>query len=257
MRGLFASRRLARLALAAPLLALLALAGCGSHGNAPTLGDSATVALAGATGAKPLGSARFSPTYAAHIAAWYQGKAIPYDGATTPVELRQGSCAGKSLAALTAATTAPIATPLPLARDPKSGVDVAVATSGNLYVVVLERANDASAPQLACGHPLSGLRQYFDLYTPGQGSNGYSLGIALSEPIAATNVTVTLAAPAAAATTWAVRAGACDGQPLAQGSIAVGATHAMGVVFAALAPGHWRLTLATSGGQSACATVGA
>lgn len=257
MTAHFTARGWRRLALAAPLLALLALAGCGSHGNAPTLGDSATVALVGAAGAKPLGSARFSPTYAAHIAAWYQGKAVPYEGAATPVELRQGSCAGKPLAALTAATAAPIADPLPLALDPKSGVDVAVATSGNLYVVVLQKANDASAPQLACGHPLSGLRQYFDLYTPGQGANGYSLGIALSEPIAATSVAVTLAAPAAAATTWAVRADSCDSKPLAQGSIAAGATQATGTVFAPLAPGHWRLTLASDGGQRVCATVGA
>lgn len=246
------------MALAAPLLALLALAGCGSHGNAPALGNTATtVELVGAASAKSIGSARLSPTYAAHFATYYQGKQVSYEGATTPVELRQNSCNGKPLAALTAATAAPIAQPLPVALDPTSGVDVAVATSGNLYVVVLQRANDASAPQLACGHPLSGQRQYFDLYTPGQGANGYSLGIALAEPIVATDVAVTLTAPAAAATTWAVREGSCDGQALAQGSIAAGAKQATGIVFASLAPGHWRLTLATGDGQSVCATVGA
>ena len=173
------------------------------------------------------------------------------------MELRQESCTGKTLAALTQATAAPIANGLPVAVDAKSGVDVAVTLSENLYVVVRERANDATSPELACGHPLSGRRQYFDLYTPGQGSNGYSLGIALTEPIVASRVAVTLTSPAATAMTWAVRADSCAGQPLAQGSIAAGATSASGIVFAALNPGHWRLTLATSdGAQRACATVG-
>ncbi len=247
--------RLARVASLAPLVALLGLAACGSHGNAPPLSNSATVALVGASGTGSLGSARFTPFYAAHIASYYKGVAVPYSGAQTPVELRQDSCVGKPLAALTEATAAPIANALPVALDPTSGVDVAVTTSGNLYVVVRATANDATAPELACGHPLSGLKQYFDLYTPGQGSNGYSLGIALMEPIVATRVAVTLASPAATATTWAVRADSCGGEPLAQGTIAAGATSASGVVFSALNPGHWRMSLATNGGQSACATV--
>lgn len=252
MRG-----RLARFATLAPLLALLGLAACGSQGYAPGLGKTATFALAGTAGGASLGSATLTPFYAAHIASWYRGKAVPYVGAQTPIELRDGSCAGKPLAALTDVTAAPIANALAVAPDAKSGVDVAVATSENLYVVVRQRANDASAPQLACGHPLSGRRQYFDLYTPGQGSNGYSLGIALTEPIIATRVHVALASPATAATTWAVRAGSCSSAPLAEGAIAAGAKSADGVAFAALDPGHWRLTLATSAGQTLCETVGA
>lgn len=249
--------RFARVAVLAPLVALLGLAACGSQGYAPGLGKAATVALVGAAGSASLGSARFTPFYAAHIATYYKGDAVPYRSAQTPVELRQDSCTGKPLAALTEATAAPIANGLPVAVDAKSGVDVAVALSENLYVVVRERANDAMAPELACGHPLSGRRQYFDLYTPGQGSNGYSLGIALTEPIVAARVAVTLASPAATAMTWAVRADSCGGQPLAQGTIAAGATSASGIVFAALNPGHWRLTLATGdGAQRACATVG-
>lgn len=249
--------RLARFATLAPLVALLGLAACGSQGYAPSLGKAATVALVGTAGGVSLGSATFTPMYAAHIAAWYRGTAVPYTGAQTPVELRSGSCAGKPLAALTAATAAPIANALAVAQDAKSGVDVAAPTSENLYVVVRQRADDASAPQLACGHPLSGRRQYFDLYTPGQGSNGYSLGIALTEPIIATRVSVALASPALAATTWAVRAGSCSGAPLAQGQIAAGAKSAGGIAFAALDPGHWRLTLTTSAGQTLCETVGA
>ena len=245
--------------LIAPILlaSLLALAACGTPGNAPPLGKSATVALVGAAGGQSLGSATFTSTYAAHIAASYKGKWIPYSGARTPVELRDGTCAGKRLAALTEATSAPIPDALAVAPDPKSGVDVDVATSVNLFVVVRQQANDAGAPLLACGNPLSGQRQYFNLFTPAEGSNGYSLGLALMEPILATRVHVTLTTPATSATTWAVHAGSCSGAPLAQGQIAAGAKDASGVIFSALDVGHWRLTLAdASGAQTICQTVG-
>jgi len=249
--------RLARVVALTPLVALLGLAACGSQGYAPNLGRSATVALVGASGAASLGSATFTPTYATHIVPYYLGKAVPYTGAKTPVELRNGACTGKLLAALTEATAAPIVNGLAVIPDAKGGVDVAVAASENLYIVVRQQADDASAPQLACGHPLTGRRQYFDLYTPGEGSDGYMLGIALTEPILATRVGVTLTNPAATATTWAVRAGSCSSAPLAQGQLAAGAKSASGVVFASLDPGHWRLTLDTSAGQTLCATVGA
>ncbi len=249
-------RWLARLATLAPLIALAALAACGSQGYAPPLGKPATVALVGAGGAPALGSATFAPFYAAHIATYYKGKQVPYVGAQTPVELREGSCTGKSLAALTEATAAPIASDLLVTRDAASGVDVTTATSANLYVVLLQQANDATAPMLACGHPLTGRGQIFDLYTPGEGSDGYSLGIALMEPIIATRVNVALASPAAAATTWAVRSGSCAGVKLAQGQIAAGAKDASGVIFAPLDASHWRLTLAASDGQTLCAQVG-
>lgn len=248
-------QRVTRLAALAPLLALVVLAACGSQGYAPGLGKTATVALAGPSGAAPLGSASFSPFYAAHIAAYYRGKLVPYEGAQTPVELRAGSCTGKTLAALTSATIAPISGSVAVAPDPKTGVDVATATSGNLYVVVLQKANDANAPQLACGHPLSERRQYFDLYTPGQGSNGYSLGIALMEPIVATRVQVTLASPASTVTTWAVRSGSCSGAPLAQGQIAAGAKSGSGVVFSSFDASHWGLTLSANGSQTICEQV--
>ncbi len=250
-----------RLAALTPLLALtvtltLALMGCGTQGYAPGLGKAATVALAGAGGSQSLGSATFTPFYAAHIATYYEGKQVPYAGALTPVELRSGDCTGKPVAALTEATSAPIPGGLAVAADANSGVDVATATNGNLYIVVRARANDASAPLLACGHPLSQRQQYFDLYTPSQGANGYALGIALMQPILATRVSVALTTPSATAATWAVRTGSCSGAVLAQGQIAAGARDASGVVFAALDAGHWRLTL-TSGGQTLCQTVGA
>jgi hypothetical protein len=249
--------RVSRLATLAPLIALVALAACGSQGYAPALGKSATVALAGAGDGQSLGSATFTPFYAAHIATYYKGKLVPYEGAQTPVELRDGTCTGKPLAALTAATAAPIASDLAVAPDAKAGVDVATATSANLFVVVRQQANDANAPVLACGDPLSGRKQFFNLYLATEGSNGYSLGIALMEPITATRVGVALASPAATMTTWAVRAGSCSGATLAQGQIAAGAKDASGVIFAALDASHWRLTLANaSGAQTLCAPMG-
>lgn len=260
MRGLRLRRgwRATRLAaLIAPILLASLLAACGTHGNAPPLGKGATVALVGAAGGQSLGSATFTSTYAAHIAAYYKGKLIPYKGAQTPVELRYGTCGGKRLAALTEVTSAPIPNGLAVAPDPKSGVDADITTSVNLFVVVRQHANDVNAPLLACGNPLSGQKQFFNLFTPAEGSNGYSLGLALMEPILATRVDVTLASPAASATTWAVRAGSCSGAPLAQGQIAAGAKDASGVIFSALDAGHWRLTLAdANGAQTACQTVG-
>ncbi|HEX8997445.1 MAG TPA: hypothetical protein VF812_15565 [Ktedonobacterales bacterium] len=251
-------RRLAQIiATQVPLLALLTLAACGTQGYAPKLGKPVTVALAGSASAQRLGSATFAPFYAAHVATYYKGKAVPFASAQTPVELRSGSCGGKPVAALTEATAAPVPDNPVVAPDAKSGVDVALATSGDLYVVVRQQANDANAPLLACGHPLSGRKQFFDLFTPDQGSNGYSLGIALMEPIIATRVNVAMASPAQTPTTWAVRAGSCSGAPLAQGDIAAGARTGSGVVFAALASSHWRLTLTTSGGQTLCAQVAA
>lgn len=247
-----------RLATLAPLLALLALAACGSQGYAAPLGKSATVALAGTAGAQSLGSATFTPFYATHIATYYKGKLIPYNGAETPVELREGDCTGKRLAALTAATAAPIAGDLAVAPDAKGGADVAMEPSVNLFVVVRQQANDANAPILACGDPLSGRKQFFNLYLATEGPNGYSLGIALMEPLIATRVNVALASPATTGATWAVRAGSCAGVALAQGQIAAGAKDASGIIFAALDASHWRLTLAdASGAQTLCKPVSA
>ncbi len=257
MTGHRSPRWAARLALLMPLLALLALAACGSQGYAPALGKSATVALAGASGGQSLGSATFTPIYGAHIVTYYKGKQVPYVGAQTPVELRDGSCTGKTLAALTQATAAPIASNLVVTPAPNAGVDVSTVSSANLFVVVRQQANDANAAVIACGDPLSERKQYFNLYPPSTGSNGYSLGLVLMEPILATRVNVALSSPAADATAWAVRSGSCAGVPLAQGQIAAGAKDASGVVFSALDASPWRLTLSNaSGAQALCKQVG-
>lgn len=242
--------RLLRFAVCALLAPLLTLAACGSQGYAPKLGSATTVSLKGTSG-RQLGSATFTPTYATHLATYYKGKEVPFAGAQIPLELRSGSCTGKLLANLTDIAAAPIANGLTVSVDPRGGVDVATPMSDSLYVVVRDHANDINTAQLACGHPLSGRRQYFDLYTPGQGSNGYELGITMMEPIVATSVSFALASPATQAAAWSVRANGCSGQALAQGQIAAGATSASGIVFAPLSAGKWTLVYE----QGSCAQV--
>lgn len=241
------SLRVAMFGLLAPLLALAA---CGSQGYAPKLGSATTVSLKGTSG-QQIGSATFTPTYAMHLKTYYKGKEVPFTGAQIPLELRSGSCTGKPLANLTDAAAAPILNGPTVSGDPSGGVDVAAPMSDSLYVVVRDHANDANAAQLACGHPLSGRRQYFDLYTPGQGSNGYELGITMMEPIVATHVAVALASPATQAAPWSVRLDGCSGQALAQGQIAAGATSASGIIFAPLSAGKWTLAYE----QGSCAQV--
>lgn len=228
--------------LLAPLVTLLALAACGSQGYAPTLGKATTTTL---SGAQP-GSLTLTPIYATHVVTYYRGVLVPYANAQTPVELRKGSCTGPILATLTETTAAPAPSgAAPVALDSaKKGVDVAAVVDENVYVVIRARANDPNAAQLACGSPLSSRRQYFDLYTPGQGSNGAQLGLTLIEPIAATHAQTRLTTAAATSLTWAVYAGGCDGQALAQGQIAQGATTGDGVIFQSAPASGWSVSLA-------------
>jgi hypothetical protein len=248
-----------RVAWLAPLVLLLALAGCGTQGAAPTLGKAATATFGGALP----GSLTLTPIASTHVVVYYLGKLIPYAGATTPVELRQGSCDGKVIAALTEATAAPPpagAAPVAQAGDGAKGVDVAAVVDVNVYVVILAHANDPNAAQLACGAPLNDKRQFFDLFTPGQGPNGAQLGLALIEPQVATRAQVRLSAPAPAALTWSVYgSGACTGTPLAQGQIAQGGASGASVIFAATPASGWSVALAPTGASSpdACQKTGA
>ncbi len=239
---------LGRIWLLAPLVTVLLLAACGSQGAAPSLGKATTTAISGAQ----RGSLTLTPFYGAHVVTYYRGVLIPYVGAQTPVELRKGSCGGQVLATLTEATAAPppssAATVIP--DTAKKGVDVATVVDENVYVVIRARANDPNAAQLACGAPLSSRRQYFDLYTPGQGSNGPQLGLALIEPITVTRAQTHLTAPATAPLTWAVYAGGCDGQALAQGQIAKGATTGDGVIFQSAPVSGWSVSLTPAGATS-------
>lgn len=223
-------------------LAALALAACGSQGYAPTLGKAVTTPL---TGAQPA-SLTLAPVYATHIVVYYLGKLVPYADAKTPVELRQGWCGGKTLAALTQATASPAsATAAAVAPNAATkGVNAALTVDENVYVVILDHANDPKAQVLACGAPLSSRRQYFDLFTPTQGTNGPQLGIALIEPQAATHAVMRLTSPATTALTWAVYAHGCASPALAAGQIAQGATEGDGVIFETAPNSGWSASFA-------------
>lgn len=234
--------------------AALLLAGCGSQGYAAPLPKTSTVSLQG----QLAGSATLTPEYATHVEVFYPSStAIPYTNASTPVELRQTNCSGKYLTTLgdTAPTTdaagnAALSHPLHVARDAAGGWDVSLPQSDQVYVAVLAQQHAASNDLVACGHPLSQRRQYFDLYPPSIGSNGSGLGIVKMEPIQGTHIAVSLAAPAQSATTWAVREGSCAGSDVASGTVPAGARTADGYVFTA-PQSSWYVTL-QGGGQSVC-----
>lgn len=229
-----------RLLALASLFASLALTACGSQGYAPTLGTVGTTSLGGAQSA----TLTLTPFYATHVVVYYLAKQVPYVGAPTPVELRQGSCGGRTLARLTADPTAAGAGAFVAPNLAAKGVDVALTVDQNVYVVILDHANDAQAQPLACGAPLSDRRQYFDLYTPGQGSNGTQLGLTLIEPVVATRVQARLAEPAASSLVWAVYAHDCGSAALASGRIPTGATESDGIVFASAPANGWSASLA-------------
>ena len=252
------------------LLLTLVLAGCGSKGNAPTLGQPAVATLSG-TGGQASYSASLTPVVALHASVFYKGAAVPVKGAQTPAQLRRGSCFGPFVAELTdgnspatethiaapgATPTAVPGAPVATAPDPRGGMDVDVAPDASLFVIVLARANDPAASVVACGQPLSGRRQYFDLYPPT--NNDIATGNALFDPIVASRVAITRQAAGAGAagsvpSAWAVRQGSCTGTELASGKIASGdATPYGGTVFAPLSPEQWWVTLTLAGGAVLC-----
>ncbi len=239
------------------LLAVMALAGCGTQGYAAALGQPAKATLTGAYA----GTANFTPTYAAYYATYYEGHLVPYVGARTPVELRNDNCAGPLIANLTQASDdQPPASPAPpvVRQDPtQPGVDVAIATSGNLWITVRAKPNDPNAAILACGQPLSERKQTFDIYPPSVGSNGTALGFTLQEPIVATRLRLAFARPLVGAVTWAVRSGSCAGAVVASGAAPKGATQANGYIFQTLDSANWRLTLAPVGGDGSATSASA
>lgn len=236
-----------------------ALAACGSHGQAAPLGAAGHASLPAPSGSTTAGSATFTPFYATHIAPYYQGHTVPLTNAPNPVLLVSGACGGPFVAALTDGVPTPAHQPNPpiaTAPDPNGGVDVAIAPSANLYVEVLDHPNDPTAPVVACGHPLSNLRQYFDLYPPNIGSNGVGRGTALMEPVAATRLSISL--PTGWYTTtaaWAIHTASCSGAEIAGGQIQPGVSSVPGVVFRPLDTQHWWLSVAGGSGGPACAQV--
>ena len=233
--------------LGALVVAATLLAGCGSHGNAAPLGAAGHANLPAGGAGQPSGSVIFTPFYATHIVPYYQGRAVALAGASHPVLLVQGNCGGRFVAALTDGVPAPAQPPSPpvaTAPDPNGGVDVAVASSADLYVEVLDHPNDPHAVIVACGHPLSGLRQFFDLFPPAQGSNGVGRGTALMEPLAATRLAMRLPAGwFSLSAGWTLHIGSCSGAAIASGQIRPGESPVEGVVFRPLDTQHWWLSI--------------
>jgi hypothetical protein len=260
-----ASRPWRRLLSALVGVVCLALAACGSHGVAAQLGRPVTMSLAQSGGSGAVGTVTFTPTHATHVAAYYAGHAIPLTGAQNPAQIRQGACTGPLVvnlsdgippALMRAAQPAAVSTPA-TASDPGGGLDVAIEPSDQWYIIVYNHANDPDAAIVACGHPLSGSRQYFDLYQAAVGPNGIALGTALFDPIVATRVDLALNAPSAAAhpTTWSLHNAGCSGPSLASGTVPAGSTSTSGVAFRPLDTSNWWMSV-TQSGATACAKVG-
>jgi hypothetical protein len=274
--------RLRCLVCCAALLALATLAGCGSQGFAPSLGKPAQVSVRGVDGVT--GDLTFTPIRAMHVAVYYKGQAVPTSGAQTPAQLRQGDCAGPLIAPLTDGNLLPTSAPTPLATlsatamataampptaaiatppvtrpDPAGGMDLALDTSAELYVVVLARRDDPTAPVIACGHPLSGRRQYFDLYPPESGSNGIGRGAALMEPTLATRVEPRLTTTGTAGRVfgWEVREDGCSGSLVAKGTIEENAPEDERTIFAALDTTRWWAAVTANGQQAFCGQIAA
>ncbi len=248
-----------------PLAWLLVLAcvplfaACGSHGSAGALGAPAHVALAWQDG-QSAGSATLTPFYAMHVVAYLGANPISYQDAKQPAQLRKGDCNGAVLAALTADAPIPSGTqPLVTQPDAAGGVNVAVAPSGDLWVTVLDAAS-ASASIFACGHPISGNKQFFDLLSVTPSPTGlllgHTLGTALTEPIVASHLDVDLAQAPSGSLAWALRSGSCTGGTVASGQFPTGATRGA-IIFHAPDTAAWRLTVTSgAGAKTACGKVG-
>lgn len=257
------NRPRARLAavLGLALTVMLVLAACGSHGNGPALGKPATASLTGTAAGAASYTARITPITALRVVVTYKGHPIPTIGAKTPAQLRRGGCFGAYVAPLTDGNPAkPAEAPgvhdetVPSALDPNGGMDVEVTPDASLFVDVMARPNDPSAPVLACGQPLSGLRQFFDIYPPT--NNSVATGNALFDPISAVRVAISPASSASgvqAPVSWSIHTASCDGVPVGGDTIVSGARPPYGgPVYAKLAPGQWWVTLALADGTTLC-----
>jgi hypothetical protein len=205
---------------------------------------------------------------------YYRGDQLPTVGSLTPAQLRENSCDGPLVAPLAAAgdsldAGAKSATPgtsaetsglADFAPDPAGGMDVSVAPSANLFVVVLREveSGDSGANAndiLACGAPLSGRNQYFDLYPPETGNAGIGLGTALMSPVVATRLDFTMTGDRLQPQAWAVHTGSCSGVVLASGSIKSNTSRPSGVIYQTLGTHPWWMTLSMPGGQTLCGEV--
>lgn len=242
---------LSRIAVIAMLtlgLALIATA-CGTKGYAPPLGATTHAILTDTKTSQSLGDATFTPLYAMHTTIYYKGVVVPTTGAQTPAQLRKGSCFGEVVAPLTDGT--PEANTIPATTQPvaSGGVYVALQPSADWYITILERPNDATAPVVACGHPLSERRQFFDLYPPAVGNGGTALGAALVEPITATRVHFALQSGASPVAQWVIHAGSCAGP-----AVDAHTSGADSIVFSVVGSNTW-LTTQLTDGRTTCGQV--
>ena len=237
-------------------LAAMLLAGCGTKGRPPALAAPVQVTLHTSDGSATLGQATLTPAYGTHVVVYMHGALISYSDPQTPAQLRQGGCYGKVVAPLTANAPAGGST-VAVRPDTQKGAMVAQAVDPNWFVVVLESAAP-DAKVVSCGHPLSDLRQYFDLYEPAKVDQGVGLGIALFESIIITEAHISLAQTTPQAGQWSIHSGGCHGATLASGAIAAGATTASGIVFAPLDTQSWWLAITPNGAAapSACVKAG-
>lgn len=238
-------------------LGAMILAGCGTQGRPPALDKPTTFNLRANNSTASLGQATLTPAYGAHVVVYMHGSLLPYDSPPTPAQIRQGGCYGKVVAPVTA--NAPVGGSSAVVQPgAKLGADVAQPVDGNWYVVVLQSSAE-NAPVIACGHPLSDRRQYFDLYPPDKVDQSVGLGIALFEGIVITQVHIELAAPTTTqAARWSIHSGGCQGSTLASGAIAPGTAAASGTAFAPVDTQSWWLAVALDGtaGHSTCVKAG-
>ena len=227
----------------------IVLAACGTKGYAPPLGATTHATLADTQTRQTIGDATLTPIYALHATVYYRGQTIPTTGAQTPAQLRKGSCFGPVAAPLTDGTPKVDTSSANTQPVPSGGMDVALQSSPDWFITVLKRPNDATAPVVACGHPLSERRQYFDLYPPAVGNGGIALGAALVEPIVATQVHITLQSGTSAISQWTLHSGSCSGPVLDTNTYGTD-----GAVFSMVGGDAW-LAAQLANGTSACGQV--
>jgi hypothetical protein len=199
-----------------------------------------------------------TPFDALHVIVYYRGEKLPTVGSSTSAQLRENTCIGPLVAPIAGGDQHAAGTgTAEYAPDPAGGMDVSVAPSANLYVVVLRTASDPSEASsiLACGAPLSGRSQYFDLYPPETGNAGIGLGTALMSPIVATRLDFTLSGAGARPSAWATHTGSCSGAVLASGQIEANSAKPAGVIYQAPGAHLWWMTLTLIDGQTLCGEV--
>jgi hypothetical protein len=246
------------------LLVMVLISGCGTHGNAPALGKPGQASLTPSGSSQSQATVVLTPFHALHVTVYFRGKQVPTTGAQTPAQIRENDCVGPFLAPITDGNlptgtstlgTSSQSSLVDYAPDPAGGMDVAAVPSAKLFVIVLNHRDDPSAEILACGDPLSGQNQYFNLNPPSVGNAGVALGTALMSPIAAVRLTFTVHEDALQPVAWAVRENSCTGALVASGPLDAKTTPLEGVVYRGQDSNRWWVVLTGGNGQVLCGQV--